>query len=184
MPFDPNYPPTNAPLLSAPFRNQFNSLKSLIDAILTITAAQVDGVNTVNPGDPAGVSISVAGNTLHFTFDIPRGNDGGEGPAGPQGPPFAQAVVDGVNTTPPGSGAAVGVSFDGSAVHFTFDIPRGDKGDQGDPGEVTAQQLSDAIAGTSNNSNGVGTIDTSSFTDPDSIAVADKLNELINALRR
>ena len=32
MAFDPNWPPTNAEVESAPFRNQFNSLKALIDA--------------------------------------------------------------------------------------------------------------------------------------------------------
>ena len=32
MPFDPNWPPQNAEVESAPFRNQFNSLKALIDA--------------------------------------------------------------------------------------------------------------------------------------------------------
>ncbi len=31
MPYDPNYPPTNAPLQSAPLRNQFQGLKSLVD---------------------------------------------------------------------------------------------------------------------------------------------------------
>lgn len=45
----------------------------LADAILTITAAQVDTVNTVNPGDPANVFLHVIGNTLHFSFDIPQG---------------------------------------------------------------------------------------------------------------
>jgi hypothetical protein len=46
---------------------------------------------------------------------------GGKG--GRQGPPFAQAVVDGVNTLEPWESAAVDVSFDGSNVHFTFGIP-------------------------------------------------------------
>jgi hypothetical protein len=31
MPFDPNWPPTNAEIESAPFRNQFNSLKAEVD---------------------------------------------------------------------------------------------------------------------------------------------------------
>jgi hypothetical protein len=33
MPFDPNYPPLNAPLQSAPMRNQFNALNDKIEAV-------------------------------------------------------------------------------------------------------------------------------------------------------
>jgi hypothetical protein len=46
------------------------------------------------------------------------------GHARSQGPPFAQAVVDGVNTLEPWESASVDVTFDGSNVHFTFGIPR------------------------------------------------------------
>lgn len=60
-------------------RGQLISLKALIDAILTITAAQVDGVNTLPPGNPANMSLNVIGNTLHFTFDIPQGEVGASG---------------------------------------------------------------------------------------------------------
>jgi len=42
MAFDPNWPPTNAEVESAPFRNQFNSLKALIDA----QAAQIAVLQT------------------------------------------------------------------------------------------------------------------------------------------
>ena len=134
MSYDPTKPANGSPLNSAEMRGLLQGLKTLIDAILTITAAQVDGVNTVNPGDPANVAVTVIGNTLHFTFDLPRGNDGGPGP---QGPPFADAVVDGVTTLDPGELASVTVSFDGTSVHFQFAIPRGQEGPQGQPGEVS-----------------------------------------------
>ena len=66
--------------------------------------------------------------------------------------------------------------------------PAGPEGPQGDPGEVSTQQMNDAIsaaiAGTNNNTNGVGLIDTSGMGDADAIAVADKVNELILAQRR
>ena len=42
MPFDPTKPSTNSPTSSAEMRSQLTSPKALIDAILTITAAQVD----------------------------------------------------------------------------------------------------------------------------------------------
>src|ERR1051325_3734363 len=111
MAYDPNLPANGSPNSSAQMRSQLQGLKALIDAILTVIAAQVDGVNTVNPGDPANASVTVIGDTLHFTFDVPRGNDGGPGP---QGPPFADAVVDGVTTLDPGNPASVTVSFDGT----------------------------------------------------------------------
>src|ERR1051325_1266683 len=180
MPYDPSKPANGSPLNSAEMRGLLQGLKALIDAILTVTAAQVDGVNTVNPGDPANVAVTVIGNTLHFTFDLPRGNDGGPGP---QGPPFADAVVDGVTTLDPGEPASVTVSFDGTSVHFQFAIPRGQEGPQGQPGEVSNQQLSDAIAGTSANTNSVGTLD-SLFGDPDMETMRQKINELINTARR
>ena len=231
--FDPTYPPANAEIESAPLRSQFNGLKSLIDAITTVTGAQVDGVSTLNPGEPAKVEITVAGNTLHFTFGIPRGSDGSNGSdgtsvsgamidtvstldpnqgatanvnfdtggqilhfsfgiprgeigaVGPQGPPFANAMVDSVSTLDPGQPASVQAWFDGNVVHFTFGIPRGQ---DGLPGEVTNAALSSAIGGTSSNSNGVGTLDNAFTNDPPTTAdlelMRSKVNELILALRR
>jgi hypothetical protein len=79
MPFDPSKPANNSPNSSAEMRGQLAGLKALIDAILTITSAQVDGVNTVPPGNPASVSLSVIGNTLRFTFDLPQGEVGPTG---------------------------------------------------------------------------------------------------------
>lgn len=87
MPFDPAQPANNSALSSAVMRSQLTSLKALIDAIASLTAAQVDGVTTLNPGTPAAASVTVVGNTLHFTFGIPRGSDGQAGPQGQQGPP-------------------------------------------------------------------------------------------------
>ena len=189
--FDPTLPTANSPNSSAQMRNQLNSLKALIDAIQTITAAQVDAVATVNPADPAVVNLSVTGNTLHFSFAIPRGNEGppgGTGPAGAQGPPFAQAVVDAVTTLMPGTDATVGVSFDGTNVHFTFGIPRGAEGIQGPPGEVTAAQLAAAVVGTSSNTNAVPTLDTPFTNDPPTMADMEllraKINEFILVARR
>jgi hypothetical protein len=204
MSFDPNLPQEGTPLDAVQMRSQLNGLKAIIDAILTLTAAQVDGVNTVEPGTPANATVSVNGNTLHFTFDIPRGNDGiqgqpgtngndgGPGPDGPQGPPFANAIVDAVNTLNPGEPATVSVSFDGSNVRFTIGIPRGSDGSsgsngsdgaQGPPGEISQAQLDSAISGTSANTNGVSTLD-NAFADPDMEALRQKLNEMILNGRR
>jgi len=84
--FDPALPVDGALIIAQALRNQFNGLKALIDAIASVDAAQVDGTNTLPAGSPASVSVSVVGDTLHFTFSIPRGNDGQQGPQGPQAP--------------------------------------------------------------------------------------------------
>jgi len=240
--FDPTLPANDSPLVSAEMRGQLTGLKDLIDAVQSVTAVQVDGVDTLNPGDAANVSLSVIGSVLHFSFGIPRGNDGASatpvtsyivdatntldpgtaaaaqvsfdgnnvrfifdiprgfdgqlggdgqpGNDGQPGPPFAQAVVDGVTTLNPGDNATVDVSFDGSNVRFQFGIPRGNDGgtgNDGQPGEVTNADLSSAIDGTSTNSNGVSTLGLVASDPPTQSEVqqiADKLDELINALRR
>ena len=121
--------------------------------------------------------------------------------------PFGSTVVDGVTTLPPGDPATVVTSFDGAGVHFTFGIPRGatgaagmegiqgppgEDGPQGSegpqglpglPGEVTSAALAAAIAGTSNNTDGVATLDTP-FADPDTEVLRAKVNEILLALRR
>ena len=152
-----------------------------------ITSFVVDGVTTLNPGDPASVQASFDGTNVRFVFGIPRGSDGA------QGPPFSNAIVDSVNTLNPGDNAQVSTSFDGSNVHFQFGIPRGFNGNdggtggQGPPGEVTNAQLGSAINGTSNNSNGVSTLNMTVSDPPtqgEMQAIATKLDELIAALRR
>ena len=64
----------------------------------------------------------------------------------------------------------------------------GAPGAQGPPGEVSNAQLTSAINGTSNNSNGVATLDTAFVNDPPTLADMElmraKVNELIQALRR
>jgi hypothetical protein len=104
-----------------------------------------------------------------------------------------------VNTLDPGSVASVDVVFDGTNVRFTFGIPRGADGSngndggtgadgpQGPPGEVPSAQLSNAIQTTSANSNLVAEL-AGAISDPpqqmEVQAIADKLDELILALRR
>lgn len=199
MPFDPAQPASNSALSSQVMRDQLTSLKALIDAIVNIISAQVDSVTTLNPGDPATMSVSIINNELHFIVAIPRGNDGGQGmqgnpgsdgAPGAQGPPFALAVIDSVTTLAPGTPATVGVSFDGTNVHFAFGIPmgmQGPAGADGAPGEVTTAQLTadiaTAVSGTSSNSNAIATLDTP-FADPDAESMRQRFNELVLALRR
>ena len=192
MPFDPAWPQNGQNIDADRFRSQFAGIIELIGSGSGINAAQVDAVNTLPPGFPAHASVSVVGNTLHFTFELPQGETGSGGPPGadgadgPPGPPFASAIVDSVTTLDPGQPASVSVSFDGTNVHFTFALPRGNDGStgpQGPPGEVTQAQLDAAFSGTSANTNAVSTLDTL-FSDPDMEALRQKLNELILTARR
>ncbi|MEQ1862467.1 MAG: hypothetical protein ABMA13_21320 [Chthoniobacteraceae bacterium] len=181
MPFDPSLPAPNSPLESAVVRDQFQALFNLINAIVTVVAAQIDGVTTGAPGTQAGVTASVSGGTLHFSFTLPRGA------AGTPGQPFASAVIDGVQTLNPGESAFVNVSFDGTNVHFDFGIPRGADGANGTNGEVSAADLANAIAGTSANTNGVSVLGQSAATDYDQgqmQTLLNKVDELILAQRR
>ena len=179
MPFDPAQPAEHSDLSSQVMRNQLNALKELIDAV------------PAGPQGPQGETGPPGSN----------GSDGAPGPQGPPGPSVANSVVDGVATLNPGDPATVSTSFDGTNVHFQFGIPRGatgaagadgppgsqgpqgNDGSPGPPGEVTTAALTTAIAGTSANSNGVGTLDTP-FADPDAEALRQKLNELLLAMRR
>ncbi len=124
---------------------------------------------------------------LALIQSIPVGPPGPEGPPGIQGPPFAQAIVDAVNTLNPGESATVTVSFDGTHVHFTYGIPRGAEGVQGPPGEVTTAQLTTAIATTALNPSAIQPMSIP-FSDPPTQAellqVQDKYNELLTALKR
>lgn len=184
MPFDPSLPQENTLADAAQMRSQFNGLKALIDANLTINTAQVDAVTTTPAGTPANVVATVNGGTLHLSFDLPQGIDG------PPGPPLTNAVVDMVNTLPPGLNADVTVTSDGTSLHFTFSIPRGTDGApgaQGLPGEVSLNDLNNGLLTTlnqtSNISNAVGTLD-NAYTASETEELRLKLNELINALRR
>ncbi len=194
MSYDPDFPVDDSLIEALPFRNQFHSLKDLIDSINVILSATVDGVNTINFGDPATATASLVGNVLHFSFSIPQGQQGiqgYQGEPGAQGPPFAQALIDAVNTLDPGQPATVTVTFDGTFVHFTFGIPRGtdggqgiqgEQGIQGQPGEVTNSALANAISGTSNNTNGVSTLDTPFMNDPPTLADLETMRAAYNAL--
>ncbi len=139
MPFDPAWPKNGQNIDADRFRGQFAGIIDLIGNSTGINAAQVDSTDTLPQGTPANASVAVVGNTLHFTFQIPQGQEGLPGLVGPAGPAFAQAVVDSVTTLNPGDAATVGVSFDGTNVRFTFGIPRGNDGSDGGQGPQGAQ---------------------------------------------
>jgi len=178
--FNPSLPADGTKATAAEMRAQLTGLKALIDAIPGITAAVVDSVTTVGPGQPATVTVSVIGTVLHLSLALPEGLPGPPGPPGLPGPPFANAVIDSITTLAPGQAGTVAVSFDGTNVHFSFALPQGVQGEQGipgipgAPGEVTTTAMTgaiaSAIAGTSNNTNSVPTMDTPFTNDPPTLA--------------
>ena len=95
-----------------------------------------------------------------------------------------------MSTLNPGEPATVQTNFDGSNVRFTIGIPRGNDGTSGSdgaPGEVSLAQLDNAINGTSNNTNGVNTLGQAadgSYNPTQMQDLMNKMDELINALRR
>jgi hypothetical protein len=110
---------------------------------------------------------------------------GPEGPAGPEG----RGIT---NVRDNGDGRAVVEMSDGSS-YGPFSVasgpagPGGPTGPQGPAGEVTGMQLTEsinsAIAGTSANSNTVQPLGTP-YADPEKEEMRQKINELIQALRR
>jgi len=239
MAFNPLLP-LDGSLMEAPeMRSQFNGLKTLIDNVPGITAAVVDSVTTLGPGEPATVTVSITGTVLHFSLALPRGADGLQGLPGDPGVPGADGAAALVAVAVPGTNA-VGtgfVSFGFAATPVNLGWLTGTRlraaavadpanwmegivvalgptevtlavdatggagsftgwnlslaGAQGAPGEVTNAAMSDAIAtaiaGTSNNTNSVPTMDTP-FTDPvtpaDLELIRANYNALVLALRR
>jgi len=178
--FDPNLPQENTPADAVQMRQQLNALKSLIDAVPTLNAAQVDATNTLSPGLPAEAAVTVTGNLLQFTFGIPAGVEGPAGPMGPQGPEGPQGPSGG----PPGPEGPMGPAGPQGAEGPAGPAgATGAEGPQGPPGEVTQNDLTNAISGTSNNSNSVATLNTP-FADPAAEDLRVMFNELVLTLRR
>jgi hypothetical protein len=150
MAYDPLLPANHAPVVSAELRGQFNGLFDLIQTIPVgpagpagVNAAVVDGVTTGNAGDSAGATVGLTSGTLHFSFNIPRGDVGATGATGgvgatggtgPVGPAFTSFVVDSVTTLDPAQPATVTAVFDGTNVKLAFGIPRGQTGVGGPQG--------------------------------------------------
>ena len=82
----------------------------------------VDGVATLNPGDPATVSTSFDGSNVHFQFGIPRGATGTDGAPGQQGPqgdagpqgPAGEVTTDALNNAL--ANAIAGTSYNTNGV--------------------------------------------------------------------
>ena len=196
MPYDPNLPQAGTEIDAVQMRSQLNGLKDLIDAMASVNAATVDSTNTLPPGSPAQASVSVNGSTLHFTFEIPQGTDGtngshgSDGAMGPQGSPGSDGATGPQGPQGPQGDPGGPPGPQGPPGNDGMQGPQGNDGapgPQGPPGEVTQAALDAAITGTSANSNSVSTLGmvvTNPPTQSEVQTLADKLDELILALRR
>jgi len=143
--FDPNFPPHDAELISEPFRNQFNALKGLIDAVPAgqqgPPGADGRGIAEVYDDGEGRAMVRMSDGATYGPFTIAsgpqgeRGSDGGPGPEGPAGP----AGNDGrgiASVRDSGDGRAIVVMSDG-AEYGPFSIatgPQGERGSDGGPG--------------------------------------------------
>ncbi len=84
--FNPALPLDGSLVVANVLRDQFNGLAAMIDAISAVNAAVIDGVETLLPYESAYVSLTLTDDTLHFSFGIPRGDEGVQGQMGPEGP--------------------------------------------------------------------------------------------------
>ena len=89
MPFDPNYPPFEAPLESAPMRAQFNALHD------EITSIPQGPPGPEGPAGPMG----------------PQGSPGGEGPQGPPGEVTLAQLNTAITTTSSNSNSVLPLSI-------------------------------------------------------------------------
>ena len=122
--------------------------------------AQLNGLKDLIDAVPAGPA-GPPGN------QGPSGNDGAQGPQGSPGNDGPQG--------PPGGPGPQGLQGNNGN-----DGAQGPQGSQGSPGEVTANMLSTAIAGTSANTNVVATLDTPFVNDPPTLADLEVLRAKIN----
>ena len=181
MPFDPTLPAEGSELQSAVMRSQLNALKALIDALASFTHAEVDAVDTLDPGTPASVSITIDGATLRFSFGIPQGEKGDQGPQGDTGP-------DGPPGTPGGPPGPEGP--EGPQGPPGPEGPQGEQGPQGETGptgEVSQNAADAAIATTAQNPASVTPLNLTAGSGYDQAQmqqVIDKLDELLAALQR
>ena len=175
MSFDPTKPVEGTEIDAVELRNQFNGLKTIIDAIPPPLPGPpgVQGIQGPQGNDGRSV-VGVADNgsgqaivqmsdgSTYGPFTVASGPPGPQGIPGTDGGPGPQGVQ----------------GFDGG---------QGPQGPQGPPGDVNTGQLDMAIGTTSSKSNGVGLLSIA-YSDPPSASqceeIVDKLNELVTALRR
>ena len=154
----------------------------------------VTGVND----DGSGRAVIVMSDGANYgPFNVASGPQGPPGSPGEPGPNFnMRGDWDGGTSYNRGDVVAYGGNIYVSFEDYVSGTPPDQDarwkllsitGPPGAPGEVSTQQLNDAIAGTSNNSNGVATLGLTVSDPPtqgEMQAIANKLDELIAALRR
>lgn len=93
-----------------------------------------------------------------------------------------------MSTLSPCNPANVSLSVVVNTLHFTFDLPQGEVGPTGEVSTVDMNNaISNAVSGTSNNTNGLSTLGQSADSSYNQTQMQDVLNtldEFLNATRR
>jgi hypothetical protein len=139
MSYDPNLPIPGTLCDADQMRSQLQGLHDLITALPGISSAVVVSTMTGGSGSSAAASATLVGQEVRFSFEIPEGQPG---PQGPTGAPFSNIVIDSVSTLNPGDSAFVTSGFDGFMVHLNVGLPRGQ---DGPPGPPFAQVVIDTV---------------------------------------
>jgi hypothetical protein len=140
MAYDPTLPIAGTLCDADEMRSQLQGLHDLITALPGISSAVVESTATGGSGSAAVASAVLVGQELRFSFQIPEGQPG---PQGPTGAPFSNIVIDSVSTLNPGDAAFVTTGFDGFTVHMNVGLPRGQ---DGPPGPPFAQVVIDTVS--------------------------------------
>jgi hypothetical protein len=152
------------------------------------TSFVIESVTTLDPALPATVTAVFDGTNVKLAFGIPQGQQGIAGPVGitgpigATGPAFTSFVIDSVTSLDPSLPPTVAANFDGTNVKLAFGIPRGQDGGVGPIGPAGPEDLS----GTARNPviSLLSMAVAGSYSQLEVQQIADKLDELIIALRR
>ena len=128
---EPGTAPESWMQLAAPGKNGTDGIDGNPGAAATI---QVGEVVTLEPGQPAAVENTGTEQAAVLKISIPRGQNGRDGDPGQAGA-AATIQVGQVTTLDAGQQATVSNVGTASAARFDFGIPKGQDGEDGDPGE-------------------------------------------------
>ncbi|MFO1440507.1 MAG: hypothetical protein U1F81_19470 [Verrucomicrobiaceae bacterium] len=154
MAYDPSFPQENTPIDAAPMREQFNSLKALIDAI----PAGPEG--PMGPEGPAGAQGP----------EGPAGPEGAQGPMGPEGPM-------GPSGGPPGPEGPAGLTGPQGPQGPPGEVTQTDLNN-------AVQSMLDQSSNITNSVSTLAIAISDPPTQSEVQQIVSKIDELINALRR